>query len=91
MTITTGTATATVPQTAWEAAGLRRCEITSESWREYVYKDGFVYRVTATRRLYIRKSDAGDSHRAVDADGVVHYIPAGWRVIRWVADPEVEF
>lgn len=38
----------------WENAGLIRKDITSETWREYVYTDGFVIRVEAPVRLYDR-------------------------------------
>lgn len=75
----------------WEDAGLIRKDITSETWREYIYTDGFVIRVEAPVRLYIKKSEKGDSHRVIDTAGTTHYVPVGWRTLRWNADPEVEF
>jgi hypothetical protein len=75
-------------------AGLDGFSVTSELWREYVWEDGFTYKVTLPERLYVKRKESGDSHRVVDADGVVHYVPVGWRILRWTNkpnQPEVEF
>lgn len=54
-----------------------------EEWREYVYADGFTYRVDTPAALFVKNKPEGDSHRVVDASGVTHYIPSGWRILRW--------
>lgn len=66
-------------------------DISSEKFREYVFTDGFVYRVNLPCNLYIKSKPEGDSHRVVDVSLVTHYIPAGWRAIRWEATPTVSF
>ena len=76
------------------AAGLTKAAVISEMHREYVFNDGFTYRITNPVTLYVKRKPDGDSHRVVDADGTIHYIPVGWRVLRWVNKPgfpEVEF
>jgi hypothetical protein len=55
--------------------------LKSETYREYVYKDGTV-RVEWPVALYIRESGA---HCVFDDKGVTHYIPAGWLSLRWKA------
>jgi len=55
----------------------------TETWREYVYTDGFTYCVKLPAKLYVKSKPEGDSHRVVDSEGVTHYIPSGWRVLRW--------
>lgn len=55
----------------------------TEKYREYQYTDGFTYRVEAPVTLWIKTKPEGDSHRVLDASGITHYIPAGWRVLRW--------
>ncbi|RWE37415.1 hypothetical protein [Mesorhizobium sp.] len=74
--------------------GLTKADVSSEMWREYVFADGFNYTVPNPITLYIKRKPEGDSHRVVDATGVIHYIPIGWRILRWknLPDrPEVEF
>jgi hypothetical protein len=51
-----------------------------EKWREYVYQNGFVYRVDHPHTVHI--SETG-SHRVVDGDGIAHYVGSSWIVIRW--------
>lgn len=68
-------------------------DISSEDWREYVYPDGFVYRINGPNKLYIKSKPEGDSHRVTNfnpdtQDEVTHYVPAGWRIIRWFAPKE---
>ena len=76
---------------------LKKHDISSEEWREYEYAEGngwangideYVYLIPYPVTLYV--SHTG-SHRVVDKLGITHYMPSGWRVIRWRADPEVEF
>lgn len=61
--------------------------ITAEEWREYVYQDGYVYKIVAPQTLYLKKNEIGASHRVVDMDGVTHYVAPGFRVIRWKTKP----
>lgn len=60
----------------------------TEEWRSYLYTDDFVYRIDRPVKLYVKAKPEGDSHRVVDAEGVTHYIPAGWRILRWVGKTE---
>jgi len=56
-----------------------------EKYREYVYTDGYSYRVTSPVTVFLPTSGPKQqSHRVVDTEGVTHYIPADWRAIRWV-------
>lgn len=71
--------------------GLNKFDVTSESWREYIFADGFTYKIENPVTLYVKRKAEGDSHRVVDRAGVTHYVPMGWRALRWVASPEVEF
>ena len=64
-------------------ATLTTIDIGVELWREYVYKDGFVYRIEDPLTLYSKHKPEGDSHRVLDRHGVTHYVPAGWRILRW--------
>lgn len=67
-------------------------DIQTEQFREYLFSDGTVYRIVKPTTLWVKKSDGGDSHRVLDAEGITHYIPSGWRVIRWSApDAPVTF
>ena len=60
--------------------GLKALDLKGvEKWREYVFSDGFVYRVTEPVKLYV---SASGSHRVVDAFGIAHHV-SGWRAIRW--------
>lgn len=62
-------------------------DISVESWREYIFPNGAVYRISNPERLNVKRKPEGDSHRVVDALGVVHYIPAGWMALRWFQTP----
>lgn len=58
-------------------------DISGEIWREYDF-GGRVYRIESPRRLYRR--DGGTTHRVLDAEGIVHCVPApghGGCVLRW--------
>ncbi len=64
-------------------------DITSESWREYIFLDNFLVRVEKPIALNVSKTGG---HRIFDADGVCHYIPSGWRHLKWkVKDGEPHF
>ena len=55
-----------------------------EEWREYIWKDGSTYRIEKPISIFIKRNELGDSHRLVDAQGVRHYVPAGWLAFRFV-------
>lgn len=58
-------------------------DISNEEWREYEYTDGHIMRISFPKTLVVKTKDAGDSHRVVDSYDIVHYMPSGWRTIRW--------
>jgi len=61
----------------------------TEEWREYDF-NGRVYRINHPTKLSFRPG--GTTHRVVDAEGVVHCVPApgqGDCVLRWKG--EVQF
>ncbi len=62
--------------------GMSMHNIARECWREYVYDDG-TYQITQPVTLFLKQDEKGDSHRVLDARGVVHYVKRGWRAIRW--------
>lgn len=53
-----------------------------EEWREYIYPNG-AYRISEPVRVHVTRKVNGDSHRLIDADGVRHYVPAGWIAFRF--------
>jgi len=53
-----------------------------EVWREYVFND-MTYRIEGAIKLIVKRKPEGDSHRIIDHFGVVHYVPVGWRAIRF--------
>ena len=55
-------------------------DISSEIYREYVYPD-FILRIDNPLALNVNYSSGG--HRVFDVQGVSHYIPKGYRSIRW--------
>lgn len=69
-------------------AGLTKADVSVEAWREYVFTDGFKYRIEYPVTLFIKRKPEGDSHRVVDVDDVVHYIPVGWRILKWESKDE---
>ena len=60
---------------------MKRVDISLEAWREYEFEDGYVLRVNKPIWAYL--TDCGQ-HRVVTGDGVTHYIPHGWRKLRWL-------
>lgn len=58
-------------------------KIDGEHWREYVYPDGTVYRITDPLLLFIFEGKSGWTQRVVDRDYVVHRPKPGWNAIRW--------
>ena len=63
---------------------IKKYDISKERYREYQYKDGYILRIDAPNHLYITQ-DGG--HRVADHNDVTHYIPKGWRELRWKMDP----
>jgi len=62
---------------------LNEKDLTEEAWREYDWLQR-VYRINNPVRLFARV--AGTTHRVLDADGVVHCVPAPGEqgcVLRW--------
>lgn len=76
---------------------LKRQDILAEQWREYdIPGRDKPYRIEKPVALITR--EGGTGHRVVDADGVVHYVPAPTAtngvVLRWytgVPGNEVQF
>lgn len=63
------------------ATELEFTDISSELWREYRFLGDETIRIDRPLRLNV--SDSG-GHRIFDAEGVSHYIPAGWIHLQWV-------
>jgi len=63
------------------ATDLEFSDISSEQWREYSFLGGNTVRIDAPLRLNV---SASGGHRLFDAEGVSHYIPAGWIHLKWV-------
>jgi hypothetical protein len=61
-------------------AEIKWSSLQSELYREYVFPEGDVIRISEPQCLHVRGSGA---HNVVDANDVVHYVPTGWRSIRW--------
>lgn len=66
--------------------GMTRHDISVESFRVYDYGNGIAYRIERPVTLFVKRkpiSEGGDTHRVVDAEGVVHYPRPGWLAIKW--------
>jgi hypothetical protein len=61
-------------------SGLEFKDVSAEEYREYLFPSGVSVRVQAPLRLNV---SASGGHRIFDADGVSHYIPAGWVHLQW--------
>ncbi len=61
-------------------SGLAFTDISSEQWREYAYPDGGLLLIKGPIALNVSKSGG---HRVLDGAGVSHYIPKGWRHLKW--------
>ena len=62
------------------SSNLKFNDISSEEWREYVFSDALIVRINGPLGINISKSGG---HRLVDSDGTSHYIPRGWKHLRW--------
>ena len=57
-------------------------DISSEQWREYQFLGGDTVQIEQPLQLNV--NDSG-GHRIFDAEGVSHYVPAGWIHLKWIA------
>lgn len=57
-------------------------DIDSEEYRTYEWPDGKSVTIKEPLKLSVSKSGG---HRLYDAEGVSHYIPAGWIHLSWRA------
>jgi hypothetical protein len=62
-------------------------DISTEEFREYMYPD---YTIRIEKPLGLNVSKTG-GHRVLDGEGISHYIPSGWRHLRWKANPPFSF
>ncbi|MBA8881712.1 hypothetical protein [Phyllobacterium myrsinacearum] len=85
--------TKTPPQ-VHDPEGMTKHDVSCEAWRAYAFSDGFEYMIQEPKTLWVKRKDDGDSHRILDGKGVIHYVNAGWRALRWKnlpGRPEVSF
>lgn len=59
-------------------------DISSEEYREYHFSGGELIRIDQPLKLNVSPSGG---HRLYDASGVSHYIPKGWKHLKWKAWP----
>jgi len=62
---------------------LEFADISNESYRTYHFPDGSAVTIYDPLKLNVKRKLNGDSHRIIDANGVSHYIPAGWNHLEW--------
>ena len=62
------------------ATDLEFVDISSEQWREYQFLGGEKIRISAPLKLNVSENRG---HRIFDANGISHYIPAGWIHLKW--------
>ena len=60
-------------------------DISSETYREYEFSDRTI-KINNPIALNVNYSSGG--HRVFDAQGISHYIPGGWREIKWEVDDD---
>lgn len=68
-------------------------DISNEAWRRYDFPSGHVV-IFNPVKLNVKRKTEGDSHRIIDAEGMSHYIPAGWIHLSWkgkAGKPEYSF
>lgn len=58
-------------------------QINNEAWRQYDFPNGGRVVIEQPVKLNVKRSERGDSHRLIDAQGICHYIPAGWIHLSW--------
>lgn len=64
-------------------ASITEHDLTGEDWREYVWScdrdTEHVHRINKPAKLFLKKypdGRPGTTHRVLDADGIVHIVPA---------------
>lgn len=62
-------------------------DISTEDFRMYEFPD-MTIRIDKPKQLNVAK---GGGHRVLDAEGVSHYIPTGWKHLSWRANPPFSF
>jgi len=60
--------------------------LTDEEYRVYTYTDGYEIRIDKPVTLF--RPEGKDTHRVLDSEGLVTYIPAGWRKLQWKPMPD---
>jgi len=63
-------------------SGLEFTDISSEEYRQYLFNADTVVKISYPMRLNVSKSGG---HRIFDAQGESHYIPGGWKHLKWKA------
>ena len=64
-------------------------DISSETYREYIFPD---HTVKINHPVALNVNFSSQGHRVFDAQGVSHYIPGGWRELKWeVGDDNPHF
>lgn len=59
-------------------------DISSETFREYLYADGSKLRIDNPTKLFVSPSSmGGHAHRVQTAEGFAYYVAPGWKTIRW--------
>ena len=59
-------------------------DISTESWREYVFPKGETVVISEPQWLNISSSGG---HRIIDSNGHSHYIPCKWIHLHWQVKP----
>jgi len=57
-------------------------DISTEQYREYVFPDCTI-KIENPVALNVNYSSGG--HRVLDGNGISHYVPSGWRELKWKA------
>ena len=64
-------------------------DISSETYREYIFPD---HTVKISNPVALNVNFSSQGHRVFDGQGVSHYIPGGWRELKWeVNDDDPHF
>ena len=63
-------------------SGLTFVDISSEMYREYIWKDGASVWIDQPLKLNVSKSGG---HRIFDSNETSHYIAPGWVHLKWKA------
>lgn len=66
------------------ASNLDFSDVSTEEERTYTFPGGHTVTITEPLKLNVSKSGG---HRLFAADGVSHYVPAGWLGLSWKTKP----